>query len=156
MRGINFAISMGVAILLPMLITYGVNLIHPPPEYDDYHTVDYSVSEGLSNEDRAERTRIGKEESKRFLAAHVEYQKSLFFVALPAGILLVVVGAIMKVTAIGNGLVFGGVFTLIVGYYSYWSQLSDLLKFSSLLIALAFLVFTAYRIYSRLEPANNG
>lgn len=151
MRGINFAISMGVAILLPLLITYGVNLLHPPPEWDDYHTFDFSISEDLSKEDRAKRASIAKEEQKKFNAAHVDYEKTLFFVALPIGILLVLVGAITKVTTIGNGLVFGGVFTLILGYYSYWNQLSDLLKFSSLLVALAILIFTAYRIYARLE-----
>jgi hypothetical protein len=48
-------------------------------------------------------------------------------------------------------MVFGGVFTLIMGYYSNWNQLSDGIKFVSLLIALASLVFAAYRAYSRSQ-----
>ncbi len=154
MRGINLAIRTSVAINLTMLIGDGIFLLRPPTEGVDYPAVPYgSDGANLSDEERVEQEQIQGEEREKFSTARIDYEEILFFVALPIGILLVVVGGMTKVTAIGNGLVFGGVFTLIFGYYSYWNQLSDLLKFSSLLIALALLIFTAYRIYGRLDAA---
>ena len=149
MRGINFAISMGLALLLPMLITYGVNLIQPPPEMADYHIIERGgpLPED-SPEAHAERQRIYQEEDRNYMAALRDHEAIFFFVALPIGVILVISGAVIKVPAVGIGLAFGGVFTLILGYGSYWDQLSDLIKFVSLLVALCLLIFTAYRIYA--------
>lgn len=151
MRGINFAIGMGVAILLPMLITYGVNLLHPPPQFDEYHTLGPPGPGPVSQAEFERRDKISREEREQYSAANLEYSKTFFYVALPIGLLLVIGGAIVKVAAVGNGLVFGGVFTLITGYYSHWYHLSDLTKFGSLLVALVLLIATAYRVYGKQQ-----
>ena len=149
MRGINFAIGMGVAVLLPMLIAYGVNLLHPPPKFEQYHTLGTPGPGPVSKAEYERRDRISREERERYSAARLEYSKTFSYVALPIGILSVIGGAKVRVTAVANGLVFGGVFTLISGYYSHWYHLSDLTKFGSLLVALVLLIATAYKIYGK-------
>jgi len=151
MRGINFAIAMGMALLIPMLITYGVNLLHPPPDHEDYQSVGLPGPGPVSEEEAARREELSKKDRDNFNAARMEYEQLFFYVALPVGLALVVGGVFVGVSSISNGMVFGGVFTLIMGYYSNWNQLSDGIKFVSLLIALALFVFAAYRTYSRSQ-----
>ena len=43
---------------------------------------------------------------------------------------------------------FGGIFSICDGYFNYWSELADVLKFGSLLVAFGLLIFLGY---GRLE-----
>ena len=40
-------------------------------------------------------------------------------------------GAVLDLPAVGTGLMFGGLFSACNGYFNYWSQLADVLKFGS-------------------------
>lgn len=157
MRGINFAIAMGIAILLPMLVIYGVKTFSPPPEWEDYHTrqlYEEPSPEKITPEKKAERMREQQEASERMEAARKQHQMHLFFTAVPVGLIAIIAGTFIRVPALGPGMVFGGVFTLVEGYLFNWQELSDPIKFVSLLIALIVLGITAYRRLG--SPANES
>ncbi|MCG8342401.1 MAG: hypothetical protein MI684_06140 [Chlorobiales bacterium] len=148
MRGINFAIAMGIAILLPMLVIYGVKTFSPPPEWEDFHTRELYEKlspEKITPEEKAEIARKQQEASAKLDAAKRQHQMHLFFAAVPVGLIAIIAGTFIRVPALGPGMVFGGVFTLVEGYLFNWQELSDPIKFVSLLIALIVLGVTAYR-----------
>jgi hypothetical protein len=145
MRGVAFAIATGIAILLPMFINYGVNIFSPTPKYP----TGVVVWDQAHPEKHAEWMKKSMEYKKQMK----RHQQLLFYVAVPAGIAAIIGGSFIAVPAVGPGLVFGGVFTLIEGYWFYWSELEDWAKFVSIVIALAALIFTAYR---RLAPRSNN
>ena len=148
MRGINFAIAMGIAILLPMLVFYGVKTFSPAPDWEDYHTrqlYEEPPAEKITPGEKAEMARQQEEAAAKYNTAQKLHQMHLFFTAVPVGLLAVIVGTFIRVPALGPGMVFGGVFTLVEGYLFNWQELSDPIKFVSLLIALIVLGITAYR-----------
>ncbi len=151
MRGMIFAIGMGIALLTPMLIKYGVNLISPPPDPQEYFIHEPPPPAPMSQEESERRRLLSEQQQEAYNAHQLEHQKVFFYVALPIGIVLVIAGSILTTPAVGTGLAFGGVFTLIAGYWSYWYHLSDGIKFGSLLIALICLILTAYRRFSKIE-----
>lgn len=102
----KFALGFGIAIILPMVIYYGVSTFSPAPKWNDYY---------------------------------------LFYVAVPLGIFAILFGAFSPIQAIGTGLMFGGIFTLTEGYFCYWSELQDWMRFLSLLIAFVVLIYIGYR-----------
>lgn len=148
MKGINFAIGMGIAILLPLLVLYGVNTFSPPPEWQNDHSTEHyekPAAVTMTPEERKEIARQQQIASDSFASARQQHQLNLFLVALPTGLIAVIAGTFIRVPALGPGLVFGGVLTLVEGYLIYWQKLDDPIKFISLLVALIVLSVTAYK-----------
>ncbi len=142
----KFALGFGIAIILPMLVHFGVSTFSPRPKWQDYQVEDYyqkyekATPEGKASL-KEESARLGKKrrtDEKRF-ARH------LFFVAVPVGLTAIILGSAAAIQAIGTGLMFGGIFTLVDGYAWYWSQLQDWMRFLSLLAAFIVLIFIGYR-----------
>ncbi len=147
MKGINFAIAMGIAILLPLLVVYGVNTFSPPPKWEDYHPKEQFSApvEKETPEETARRNAEYQEQSKKMEDARRVHQMRLFFTAVPVGLIAIIAGTFVRIPALAPGLVFGGVFTLVEGYLFNWQELGDPIKFVSLLVALVVLGITAYR-----------
>lgn len=148
----KFALGFGVAILLPMVIHYGVTTFSPRPKWRDYQIENYyerykraTPEEKVRLEE--ERSRLAKERREH----ERRFQKHLFFVATPMGIIAIIVGSISAVQAIGTGLIFGGIFTLMDGYIWYWTELKDWMRFLSLLIAFIIIIFIGYRKFAGEE-----
>ncbi|MDD5282329.1 MAG: hypothetical protein PHC37_07020 [Candidatus Omnitrophica bacterium] len=142
----KFALGFGIAIILPMLVHYGVSTFSPMPKWQDrYDSYSYQRYDKATPEERVqidkerqERDRVWREKEKTF-------QRNLFFVAVPVGIACIIAGAIISIQAIGTGLMFGGIFSLTEGYMFYWSELQDWMRFLSLLAAFIVLIFIGYR-----------
>jgi hypothetical protein len=139
----QFDVGFGIAVLLPLTVWYGVHLFHPPPERKEYFPEEFAaphqapaapveVTEKASK-DREQRT-------ERFEQAERLYYRDLFYVAYPVGLLAFVAGTFLRVQAVGAGFMFGGLFTLGEGCYSYWDKMGDTMRFGSLLVALAVVV----------------
>ena len=142
----KFALGFGIAIVLPLLVHYGVSTFSPRPKWEDYQIENYyQRHKDATPEERArleqEHSRIEKEHR-----AHTKrFQRHLFFVATPIGIVAIIFGSLTPVQAVGTGLMFGGIFTVTEGYCWYWSELEDWMRFSSLLTAFVILIFIGYR-----------
>ena len=142
----KFALGFGIAIILPMLVHYGVSTFSPAPKWQDrYGANDYQDYQNATPEEKA---RFNKERSTKetiWLEKEKIFEKHLFLVAVPIGIVAIIVGAVSPIQAIGTGLMFGGIFTLVDGYCWYWSELQDWMRFLSLLAAFVVLIFIGYR-----------
>ncbi len=146
MLGKKIALGFGIAIILPMMVHYGVSTLSPRPKWEDYQVKNYyerhkDASPEKKRQLEAEKNRLKdqkREEEKRF-------QKHLFFVAVPLGITAIILGAFLPIQAVGTGLMLGGIFSISNGYVNYWSELSDSLRFISLLIAFIVLILVGYK-----------
>lgn len=142
----KFALGFGIAIILPMLVHYGVSTFSPAPKWQDrYDTYSYQRYDKATVEERAQLDKERKEQDRIWREKEKIFQRNLFFVAIPVGIICIVVGAFISIQAIGTGLMFGGIFSLTEGYMFYWSELQDWMRFLSLLAAFAVLIIVGYR-----------
>ncbi len=142
----KFALAFGIATILPMMIHYGVSTFIARPKWEDYTMKNYhqrykNASPEEKKELQAEKDRLEKERKEK----KKHFQKYLFFVAVPLGIIAIIIGAFLPIQATGTGLMFGGIFSVCDGYITYWSELSDALRFVSLIIAFIVLIFVGYK-----------
>jgi hypothetical protein len=131
----KFALAFGIAVVFPAMIHYAVSSFSPEPRWSDYHTT------ALIDRNSAEYQKRDDE----YRAAEKAFEQHLFAVAVPLGLITIAVGAFLPIPAIGTGLMFGGIFSVCDGYYNYWSELSSLWKFLSLLAAFIVLLFVGYK-----------
>lgn len=106
MKGINFAIAMGIAILLPMLVLYGVKTLSPPPEWEDFHSrelYEEPSPEKITPEKKAEITRKQQEASAKLDAARRQHQMHLFFTAVPVGLIAYYCRNLYPRSGLGSG-----------------------------------------------------
>ena len=153
----QIAIGFGIAFIFPLLIHYGVATFYPPPKFQSYVTVTARLLP--SNATPAERQEIEEQRKKRqeqvdaFNAAAKDFARMLVLVATPLGVAAILIGSFVALHAIGTGLIFGGIFSIAWGYWGYWGHLDDWLRFVSLLVGFAILLFVGYRMISGARPA---
>ena len=148
----NFALGFGIAIILPMLVYYGVSMFSPSPKWRDYRVDGYSQRyEEADKEEKAELRKEQKRLEEERRAHSKRFERQLFFVATPIGIAAMIAGSVIAIQAVGAGLMFGGIFTVTEGYVCYWSELPDWMRFLSLLLAFAILVYIGCRKLAKKE-----
>ncbi|MEO6907853.1 MAG: hypothetical protein ABI210_08175 [Abditibacteriaceae bacterium] len=140
----QFAVGIGIAVLLPLFVFYGASVISPPPDSSKLYSQsqDYQSKEAKAKSS-TEKKKISDTKSrleKEYNAADRRHQQMVFYVAYPLGILAIIFGAFVAAPAVGAGLMFGGIFTLTTGCGVYWDKMSDALHFGALAIALLVIV----------------
>tara|TARA_B100000745_G_scaffold248770_1_gene170812 strand:+ start:57 stop:548 length:492 start_codon:yes stop_codon:yes gene_type:complete len=148
MKAKRFGIALGIALVLPMMVHYGVSTFTPKPQWKDYHK-SYSpyYSEDYKDATPEEKKKMKENQQKQddaYRNKQKVFQRTLFYVAVPVGIIAIIVGGFLSMHAIGAGLIFGGIFTCIDGYCWYWSELPDGMRFISLLIAFTVMIVVGY------------
>lgn len=137
----QIAVGFGVAIIFPLLIYYGVATFSPPPKWRVFHPA-YDETATLTTDQR-------NAAQKSLNAAYEEAQRAfslrLLWVAAPLGYVAILLGASRVSSGLGSGLMFGGIFAVSSGYWWHWEYVEDWLRFVSLLIAMAVLVFVSFR-----------
>lgn len=78
------------------------------------------------------------------------YFRNVFIISGIVGIIVIIIGAILKLTSVSAGLFGGGVLTIIYGTTNYWSELADWARFVILGIALVVLIYLGYKGFSIL------
>jgi hypothetical protein len=142
----KFALGFGIAIILPMMVHYGVSTFSPAPKWQDrYDAYSYQRYDKATPEQRAQMDKERKEEDRIWRQKEKVFQSRLFGVAVPVGIISIIIGANLSIQAIGTGLMFGGIFSLTEGYMMYWSELQDWMRFVSLIVAFIVLIYVGYR-----------
>ena len=138
----QLAIGFGIAIIFPLLVYYGVSTFHSAPKTQDFHRTNCPA--GASAEERKECAEKQRVERETYAAATKEFSRRLVVVATPLGVAAILIGAYLTLYAIGTGLIFGGIFSVGFGYWSYWQYLDDWVRFVSLLAGFAILLFVGY------------
>jgi len=137
----QIAVGFGVAIVFPLLIYYGVSTFSHAPKWADFHPP-YDATATMTTDQR-------NTAQKALNAAYEEAQRAfslrLLFVAAPLGYAAILLGSSRVSSGLGSGLIFGGIFAVSSGYWWHWSYVDDWLRFVSLLLAMAVLVFVSFR-----------
>lgn len=142
----KIALGFGIAIILPLLIHYGVSTFWHSPNFTDYQIDNY-----YGKYERAtpvEKAKLEKEKDELFNKWQRDehlFQRALFYVAVPIGLIAILYGSLTSIQAVGTGLMFGGIFSVVDGYSCCWSLLDDWMRFLSLLIAFVVLLFIGYK-----------
>jgi hypothetical protein len=146
----KIALGVGIAIVFPMLLHYGVSTFTPKPKWEDYNVPGFFDPQA-SAEERHQRQIEQQHKQELRRAAEKRFEQHLFAVAVPLGLVAILFGAFLRVQATGTGLMFGGIFSICDGYFNYWSELADVMKFLSLLAAFILLLFVGYKKLERKE-----
>jgi hypothetical protein len=113
----QIAIGFGIAIILPLLIHYGVSTFYPKPQFS------FASAQLPSNATADERKQYADQQRQRQEAdagAAKQFARVLLIVAAPIGIAAIFIGAYLPLQAVGTGLILGGIFTVTWGYWGYW------------------------------------
>lgn len=86
--------------------------------------------------------------SRDYQKARNIYFRNVFIISGIAGIIAIVIGAILGIISVSAGLFGGGVLTIIYGTMNYWSELADWARFIILGIALIVLIYLGYKGFS--------
>jgi hypothetical protein len=141
----QIAIGFGIAIIFPLLVYYGVSMFHPAPKTQDFYRTICTVIPTSTAEERRECAEKRRLEQEAYTAAVKEFSLRLVYFATPLGIAAILIGAYLPLYAIGTGLIFGGIFAVAFGYWGYWQYLEDWVRFTSLLVGFAILLFVGFR-----------
>lgn len=161
----NVVIGLAILILTSFVAVYGMNTFVDRPIYEDYCPDVYVFSEETSclqaggewqsydikTNDSTVPAREGSCVPPK--ACYTEYDKEresyskvIFFISVPLGILIIILGAfVFSLGSVGIGVMLGGVYTLIYGAASYWTYGEDWARFLISLVGLIAIILVAYR-----------
>jgi uncharacterized membrane protein YphA (DoxX/SURF4 family) len=138
----QIAIGSGIAIVFPLLVYYGVRTFYSPPQWP---------TEVYSAQATPEERQRQRERREAYIAQSREFARVLIIASTPLGIAAILIGTFVSLPALGTGLILGGIFTVAHGYWGYWQYADDWLRFVSLLLGFAVLLFVAYRRWPTSE-----
>lgn len=140
----RFAIGFGLAVALPLLINLGVGSFSKAPVYSEYHHDTACCAERTITQQK----QFAKDQAA-YDRAETLYEDRMFAVAVPVGLVALIIGSLIAASAVGPGLMFGGIFSVIEGYGFCWDKLPEPVRFASLLVAFALLVYIGIR---KIDP----
>ncbi|MDP2925475.1 MAG: hypothetical protein Q8N99_03830 [Nanoarchaeota archaeon] len=162
----NLVLGIAIFILTVSVGIYGINTFYgSQPKYEDYcpniYTKELCLNSGRvwinnSGENIAPPGKTAPIDAgscnydytkcqKELDDAREKYSKGAFFIALPLGIIVIAVGAIIfGLATVGGGLMAGGVGILLYGIVQFWEFAQDYLKFGMSLLGLIIVIALAY------------
>ncbi len=160
-------IVFGIAIFIVTIIVAitGINAVYHQPQYNDYcnettrqiyvnNSADCEKEGGVWNPSYGVKSvpvsEVGYCDlyfkcNSEFETANKIYAKKAFYTAIPLGIIIIILGALVfGLEVVGAGLMAGGVGTIIFGITEYWRYSENWMRFLVSLIGLVALIFVAY------------
>jgi hypothetical protein len=144
MLGREIIIAIGVAIMLPMLVYFGVRTLFPAPRIEAYVQV-LPFQQNMTAEERTARDQKLREQRLAFDIANAKFATILLGIATPISVAAILGGSYLGLQVVGTGLILGGILTLCWGHWNYVNHVSDWLRFLSILIGFLSLLFAGYR-----------
>ena len=142
--------SIFLGLLLATAIGLGVAAFYPSPDPPVYREA-FDMPEGKMN---AEEERRARDEQERYSASTETYNRNVSVIAVPFAIMLF--GASMallrRIPVIANGLMLGGLFTLIYAIIRSFGSGDQKFMFVIVLIGIAFTLAVGYLRLIRPEP----
>jgi len=140
----QLAIGFGIAIILPLLIYYGVRTVYPPPAMEQTPVAEQYNAQATP-EERLKNAQKQRDRQTAYRTKAKVFARVLIVVSTPIGIAAIFAGAYVANVAVGTGLILGGTLTVAHGYWGYWSYADDWLRFVSLILGLVVLLFVGDR-----------
>ena len=153
-------LGFGFAVVVPLLVYYGVDIFYPAPDMKKhYEEMNRLEMEKLQDQSGTAKTQIQARRDgmqQAFDAQKEQSERVHFFIGAPLGILITLLGSFVRAQAIGGGLMLGGICTFTNGCYPYWTDLSRPGRFFILLVAFAVLLWIGYQRLAELkQPATS-
>ena len=168
----NVVLGIAILILTISVVIYGISTFYERPDYDDY--CDESKYRGIIENQESCENLDGKWTSQEMKCSTTpcpqgycdvdfncrqayeevreKYAKTVFLIAVPIGILIIILGAlIFGLDFVGAGLMGGGVGVILYGVGGFWQFAEDWLKFLLSLIGLVVLIWFAYWFNKKTE-----
>ncbi|MEM4637395.1 MAG: hypothetical protein QXK76_00005 [Candidatus Woesearchaeota archaeon] len=176
----KLAMIIGISVLLPLFLVFFVDAIYSEPKLDEYcknsiykpylspkenitcpdiyykPEVQICLSKGGSpvydyDENNCQIYSSCDYCYKNYETLRQEYNRNIFFILAPLGLIIVLLGIYFKVDYIGAGLMFGGLITMFYATIRYFSDMSKLLRAIVLLIELIIIIYIGYK---KIESKN--
>ncbi len=170
----KIALIIGIAVLLPLFIGLFVDAVYTEPQYNNYcndsryvyPTVPAKVGANCTYEPNPSQDKCYQDQgiarmkydangcehfdycdycSKDFSTAQQEYNRTIFFILLPIGLIIVILGIYLAIDYIGAGLMFAGLITMFYATFRYFSDMSKLVRALVILIELAIIIWIGYK-----------
>ncbi len=150
MKVINLILGIGIFLVYLLALNYGMKVFVGEPQWDEYckgeetYPIPVEKNGSFVVADPYEDCR------KEFDAAQEKYANSVFLISLIVGLITLVIGYFAAgFELIGGSLLASGVGAIVFGTISNWMYLKDVWRFVLLLLALALLIFFAYRLNTK-------
>jgi len=91
-----------------------------------------------------------------FNNAQQQYNRTLFFILAPIGLLIVILGIYLVSDYLGAGFMFAGLVTMFYATVRYFSEMSKLLRAIVILIELIIIVWIGYRKIDQSKSENKS
>ena len=161
-------IAVAIALLTIFVCIYGMNTFYPQPKYDTFCNNTYNGPINNSADcaslggkwmypqyayEKNLAAPAGEQGycdmyskcSEEYNGAHDDWVRTIFIIGLPLGIIFILMGAfIFALDFVGAGLMWGGVFTIVVSSWMYFWDSSDIVRFIMSLIGLIILIYMGY------------
>ncbi len=150
-----------IALVLAFFVGYGIEVFNPTPNQDRiYRSFNYIHSDGNCTSQGGQwiKDRVPKFEGEnespvgwceppyeKLELDQSKHDRVVFIAAVLVGILALVGGLLLNKDTISTGIVSGGVLLILYGTIRYWRHANNILKFTLLGIALAILIWLAYK-----------
>lgn len=170
------AMIIGISVLLPMFIVLFMQAIYSEPHYEDYCSYNYydapmikpanncSYNYGLEyadclNQKGEPKFKYDNEgcqvfENCSFCNLEFEkdrevYNRNIFFMLMPLGLLIVILGIYFSIDYLGAGFMFSGLITMFYSTMRYFSDMSELLRAFVILIELLVIIWIGHKKISK-------
>jgi len=169
-KALKWSVIIGIVIVLNLFFNYALSLAYKGPEFTAYcpntqviqsvDTQEQCVAKGgqwNANIYGAEPKMVVETKPagycdleytcrQNYEEASKKYDRNVFVILVILGALSVLVGTFIKSNyVVSQGLAFAGVLSFIIASMRYWSRANDLIHVIILGIALALLIFVAYK-----------
>jgi uncharacterized membrane protein YkgB len=126
------AIALGIAILLPFLVSIGFDIFYPRPPWLQHQ-------ENLSSEEN-------EKNQKEWRTKNDKYEQAYFYTSIIIGSMALALGTFLKLGFLGSGFIVGGVITTLSGLIFYWHRVNRIAQFLALLLIFIMLIGAAYLV----------
>jgi len=161
----NIILGIAIVILTIFVTVNGISVFYPKVEYNNFcdesksveiiNTPEQCIDVGgkwTSQERICSEVPCAQGYCDRAFTCRSEYNdacelraKKVFYVALPLGILILLIGGFLfYLESVGAGLMGGGVGTIVYGAGNYWQYGGELFRFIISLLGLVAVIFLAY------------
>ena len=87
--------------------------------------------------------------NKMYQDANALYNRNIFFILAPLGLIIVIIGIYLAIDYMGVGLMFAGLITMLYATARYFSDLSKLLRAIVILVELLIIIWIALKKIGR-------
>jgi hypothetical protein len=179
------AMILAITVLLPLFVGLFTDAVYQQPKYENYCNNSYATvpAKGViannctplydTRQDQCYRdggqaefnyTANGCQEysycnycSKDYNDATQKYNRNIFFILLPIGLAVVILGLYLLVDYLGAGLMFAGLIIMFYATMRYFSDMSKILRALVILVELLVIMWIGYKkIDENKNPKNSG